>query len=519
MDLPPRLKTGALIYVLYPDTKWYIVSVGDFDKNIGKRKITRQVDGSSSMFNITNEHFRPNHECDSYDEHSPYWALNAPEPLGTTSNKRPSGSTDADADAPKNKLDRKHKKTVDPEPAEPLRARLDVLEKELLVDPGMNEYEDSKLPFDSRLTVLENALNKYTDVPYRIQVLTNHLAKLEKELAQAPRETIAPEDTEEEDDEEELIKCIGCDKMVESIATNHTTLLCYYKLLNDPTVNKSNLDMKHIAEKRITQRSVLFSLGACYDCINNPGNVKAFLCYIKDHWQCQWCRKEYSRYGGGNKKPKPGEIKSGYDEKLCRRCTDNMMTPEFLNIGFRPLSSLLLGIDADTKLEKTMNGGVMMSLGTALLVTIEFDTDEEGKVPEYDKDKANIESLSKLTDDEKVRVHIRINLSPATNRITPITRLLALRDLLVMLHRMFSKSVFLVGKSDPLFYLFYEPYSKLIDIKREPYIVHSAVSLPTSELDQEPRRFADWECMMDPLLPHLSNADLLLEKRVALDKL
>jgi hypothetical protein len=203
---------------------------------------------------------------------------------------------------------------------------------------------------------------------------------------------------------------------------------------------------------------------------------------------------------------------------------DNTMFRTFVESGFGMLHHLLGALVLDLN----DDGCVKLSIGGLLHVAVDFKCDRNGQAPDYEKDRANIESLTLLNEEANTRVYIRIDpyrhSDDDENSFEPLARWLVLRDLIVMLYRMFEKNEFLGGVGDSLFYLFYKKDSILIDSARNPYIVSTAVSLPTTEISAVPRRFTDWECMMDPLLAHFSGKDpkfparhLFLHLRVPLD--
>ena len=328
---------------------------------------------------------------------------------------------------------------------------------------------------------------------------------------------------DEEIDDGTERKCFGC-KNILTKHTRRTIMKSLHYILKD-TVNKSDLDMVNImageAQVRVTtiRKNPLSILEMCKGCIVQSNDTIVFLSSQNSNWLCQWCRTIYSKGDSGS-----------HCGNLCKVCDDILIKiernkehdREFLNRGMRPLISLLGIISGDGQPVRPKHNDIdaIVSL-LNVHFAIEIDTNHKGSKPEVQKDQKNIDTLRTELhcEDGRHRVHIRIKPLKKYKEYTSLLRWLILRDLVVMLYRMFEKGMYL-DVEDPIFYMFYEADSKLIDINRKPYIVNNAVSLPTSELLRDPRRFTDWECMVDPLLPHYSKQTLLfLKNRIPLDKL
>ena len=460
----PEIEIGSEIYVLYKDRKWYHAKVIEMDSSsFVICRVQYTFDKTISDYNILPEHFRPNHNsCDSTSilgTNSPYWAYTAPGEASSESDERRYGI---------------------------IRAKLNEI------------HENEKI----------------------LQSLEARAAEIDLQLS-----LDSSRSHDDAIDDGTAFNCCECKKML----TEHTGMTTIDKLhtILEETENKSDLDMSKImaGEKktRVSLKNPLRVLEMCKGCIAQSTEVNVVLSSQNSKWLCQWCRAIYSSKS------------VGFQDNLCEDCEKSLIKIEkskgldraFLNRGLRPLKSLL-AIDAGGEVvrEKNKDIDATISLGK-VNYALEIDTNHEGSKPEYKKDKKNIKALHCLTKsgNKKLCVHIRINplkkynKHNKSNTFTPLLRWLALRDLIVMLYRMFEKNEFL-DVDDPIFYMFYKADSKLIDTNRKPYLVHSAVSLPSELLQEEPRRFADWECMVDPLLPHYSKqTHMLLQNRTPLDKL
>ena len=358
--------------------------------------------------------------------------------------------------------------------------------------------------------------------------------------------------------------CFQCRNSIKK-STGRTHISNLYHILHDPNVDMASLDMKNIMEPsgiRVSPHSPLHALEMCEFCLNLTCDTHHVVLSSQPKTKCQWCRCSFTRQH------------SAFEDFLCQTCTDGVIKrerdhdkdAEFLNRGLRPLLSLLgiIGGGGSPVRRKTDDVDFTASFGP-LHIAIENDTGHSGKSPERSKDKKNIDALRKLNADGRFCVHFRIKpMKPCIDinkkkkvddydddvlddddddddlvddrkvRFDPLARWLVLRDLIVMLYRMFEKNVFLVDEAGnqihhPIFYLFYPPNSLLIDDERKPFVVCKAVALPGTLVDAESRLFPDWACMMDPLMPHYSRERqdgqtfaamlLFLKDRVPLDAL
>ena len=408
------------------------------------------------------------------------------------------------------------------------RSHMSVESRMKALELGLDGAEKSHLQSVERVKLLETSFHQHQKT---LDMLKSRKQQIELRVSSNPESggggsgvDAKPIKIENNCVEPTERKCYKCENMCKS--THLTRVSCYEKLLKDPNVNKETLDMVHLmappASKdkkiavRVAKNSPLLALQLCEECLPNKkkggdSDVVSLLQSIKNNdWICQWCRTKFPR------------TTHGHTSRLCDACSSGV-GDSFIESGFCMLQHLLgatalqIGVDDDV---------VKLSIGDEMQVVVDSGCNRDGEKPDYEKDQKHIGDLTLLNKDPKFRVYIKIDLLDDGSPFDPLARWMAARDLVVMLYRMFEKNEF-IG-DDPLFYMFYKKDSCLIDSARKPYIVSTAVSLPSSLLSNiNPRRFVDWECMMDPLLSHLLGTEkekisarhLMFHLRVPLDSL